>query len=101
MQGNQDRPAIRVVLREDVSKELSFLAVRGDRPSVPVELDRRRPGQSEIVTPRKEADLEAENVMEAEEKFTASVTAEQLLHLLKFAAEEISKHSIPEHPNSL
>lgn len=36
MQGNQHRPAIRVVLREDFSKELSFLAVRGDRPSVPV-----------------------------------------------------------------
>ena len=36
MQGNQHRPAIRVVLREDLSKELSFLAVRGDRPSVPI-----------------------------------------------------------------
>jgi hypothetical protein len=36
MQGNQGRPAIRVVLREDASKELSFLTVRGDRPSVPL-----------------------------------------------------------------
>ena len=36
MQGNQHRPAIRVVLREDVSKELSFLTVRRDRPSVPL-----------------------------------------------------------------
>ena len=36
MQGNQRRPAIRVVLREDVSKELNFLTVRGDRPSVPL-----------------------------------------------------------------
>jgi hypothetical protein len=36
MQGNQRRPAIRVVLREDVSKELSFLTVRGGRRSVPL-----------------------------------------------------------------
>ena len=40
MQGNQGRPAIRVVLREDVSKELSFLTVRGDRPSVPLAADK-------------------------------------------------------------
>jgi hypothetical protein len=43
--------------------------------------------------------VEAENVMEAEEKFTASITAEQLLQLLKIGAEEISEHSISEHPN--
>jgi hypothetical protein len=36
MQGNQGRPTIRVVLREDLSKELSFLTVRGDRSSVPL-----------------------------------------------------------------
>ena len=36
MQGNQGCPAIRVVLCEDVSKKLSFLTVRGDRPSVPL-----------------------------------------------------------------
>ena len=36
MQGNQHRPAIRIVLPEDLSKELTFLTVQGDRPSVPL-----------------------------------------------------------------
>jgi hypothetical protein len=36
--------------------------------------------------------VEAENVTQAEEKFTAGVTAEQLLRLLKIGAEEISEH---------
>jgi hypothetical protein len=31
MQGNQHRPAIRIVLREDLSKELSTLGRRGSR----------------------------------------------------------------------
>ena len=34
--GTNVAPAIRVVLREDVSKELSFLTARGDRPAVPL-----------------------------------------------------------------
>jgi len=41
--------------------------------------------------------VEAESVTEAEEKFTASVTAEQLLQLMKVGAEEISGHSVSEH----
>jgi len=47
--------------------------------------------------------VEAENVTQAEEKFTAGVTAEQLLQLMKIGAEEISEHessghSVSEHP---
>ena len=42
--------------------------------------------------------VEAESVMEAEEKFTAGVTAEQLLQLLKIGAEEMSEERAPGDP---
>ena len=41
--------------------------------------------------------VEAENVTEAEQKFAAGVTAEQLLQLLKIGAEEISEHESSGH----
>jgi CMP-2-keto-3-deoxyoctulosonic acid synthetase len=41
--------------------------------------------------------VEAEKVTQAEEKFTAGVTAEQLLQLLKIGAEEISEHESSGH----
>jgi hypothetical protein len=42
--------------------------------------------------------VEAESVAEAEEKFSAGVTSEQLLQLLKFGAEEMSEERAPEEP---
>ena len=39
--------------------------------------------------------VEAESVVEAEEKFASSVTAEQLLALLKIGAAEMSEEQTP------
>jgi CMP-2-keto-3-deoxyoctulosonic acid synthetase len=39
--------------------------------------------------------VEAESVVEAEEKFAANVTAEQLLKLLKIGAAEMSEERAP------
>jgi hypothetical protein len=42
--------------------------------------------------------VEAESVMEAEDKFIAGVTREQLLELLKIGAEEMSQERVPGDP---
>jgi hypothetical protein len=42
--------------------------------------------------------VEAESVSEAEDKFIAGITREQLLALLKIGAEEMSEKRVPGDP---